>query len=405
MNIQNNLPTCQSENPSLKKQPLYFENLDGLRFFAFLAVFISHASLFLGYNNNFPVFVLIKNYILINGDIGVSFFFVLSGFLITYLLLREKDVHGHISLKNFYIRRILRIWPVYFTTLIIGFFIVPVVVPLIAGLFVNNGPFVFLINPSFTVLPQYLLFLANFNLAFSGGSSVPTDVLWSISVEEQFYLVWPFVIAFLPRKHLLKFLGSIVLISCVYRYFYAFSPNVIAYSTFSVMSDLAIGSVLAYLVYTKNTIIDLLRSTPRKVIVGIYAFLFLLVFGRHYISYALTGHNILFSLFVSILPIFLTATYAFIILEQNEMPRSLFKIGKSKTLSFLGKISYGLYSYHMFAFIIVLLLALGLGFNLSYSSALQWIILATLSLITVFILAIISYYGMEKVFLKNKPKD
>ncbi len=115
------------------KKTVYFKNLDGLRFFAFLAVFISHATLFLGYSNLSPAFYSIKKYILVNGDVGVSFFFVLSGFLITYLLLKEKDGYGKISLKNFYIRRILRIWPVYFTTILVGFFILPIVVKLFMG--------------------------------------------------------------------------------------------------------------------------------------------------------------------------------------------------------------------------------------------------------------------------------
>ncbi len=392
----NPLNTISAKN----KKSVYFENLDGLRFFAFLAVFISHATLFLGYSNLSPTFYWIKKNILVNGDVGVSFFFVLSGFLITYLLLKEKDDCDKISLKNFYIRRILRIWPVYFTTIIVGFFILP----MIAKLFVGNGPFVFLLNPSFTLLPQYMLFLANFNLAFTGGSSVPTDVLWSISVEEQFYLVWPWLIAFLPRKHLLKALGAIILGSCIYRYFYALSPNVIAYSTFSVMSDLAIGSVLAYLVYTKNNIIDKLRNTPRLIIFSAYTFLFLIIFGRHYATDALIGNNIFYALFISIFPLILALIYSFVILDQNEMSRSIFKIGKSKTLSFFGKISYGLYSYHIFAFAIILLIALSLGFNLRYASLLQWIIIAFTSLITVFFLSIISYYGMEKPFLNKKPK-
>jgi peptidoglycan/LPS O-acetylase OafA/YrhL len=391
-------------------KPVYFENLDGLRFFAFLAVFISHASLFLGYNNESNLWLGIKKYILINGDVGVSFFFVLSGFLITYLLFREKDNHGKISLKNFYLRRILRIWPVYFITLIVGFFILPIV----AKLLLENGSFIFSLTPTFSILPYYLFFLANFNLAFYGGGSVPVDVLWSISVEEQFYLIWPWVIAFLPRKHLLKFLGSIVLVSCIYRYTYALSPNVIAYSTFSVMSDLAIGSMLAFFVYTKNYTAGKIRgailSIPKKGIAIIYAVMFLLIFGRHLITDLLIqnnsiGHSIFYNLFVAILPLILALLFAFVIFEQNESSKSLFKIGRSKTTTLLGKISYGLYSYHMFAFVIVLLTISSLGFSLEYTSFFQWLIISLLSLISVLILAFISYYGIEKWFLKMKPKD
>jgi peptidoglycan/LPS O-acetylase OafA/YrhL len=391
-------------------KPVYFENLDGLRFFAFLAVFISHASLFIGYNNESAFWLVIKRYILVNGDIGVSFFFVLSGFLITYLLFKEKDNHGKISLKNFYARRILRIWPVYFITLIVGFFLLPIIV----GLFTTNGSSILFTAPSLSILPYYLFFLANFNLAFFGGGSVATDVLWSISVEEQFYLIWPWVIAFLPRKHLLKFLGGIILISSIYRYWHAISPNIIAYSTFSVMSDLAIGSVLALFIYTKNHTIEKvknnLRSVSGKVILCVYTAMFLLIFGRHLILDAFSqsnfaGHVTFYNIFTAIIPLLLALSYAFIIFEQNESIKSPFKIGNLKTASFLGRISYGLYSYHIFAFVIVLLTASALGFTTTYTSTLQWLIFVALSLLSVFVIAVISYYGIEKWFLKAKPKD
>ncbi|MEI6042445.1 MAG: acyltransferase [bacterium] len=383
-------------------KPLYFENLDGLRFIAFFAVFISHASLFLGYDNNSYFYQLFKKYILVNGDVGVSFFFVLSGFLITYLLIREKDNNGKVSLKSFYLKRILRIWPVYFTTLIVGFFILPVIARLIIG----SESFVFLMNPLFSVLPNYIFFLANFNGALS--TNVPTAVLWSVSVEEQFYLVWPFVIAFLPRKHLLKFLSTIILISCLYRYFYAFFPDMISYSTFSVMSDLAVGSVLAYLLYTKNNLMDGLFSkikvAPKKIIALLYTFLILIIAGRHYATDALISHSIFYSLFVSIFPLILASTYALIIFEQNESSGSIFKIGRSKILTSLGKISYGLYSYHMIAFVIVLLSMYCFGIDIWHMSIINWFISMGLSLTTVYVLATLSYYGMEKYFLSKKPK-
>lgn len=388
-------------NSTNKSEVVYFDNLDGLRFFAFLIVFISHAVLFLGYQNTSNVFSFLKNYILTNGDIGVSFFFVLSGFLITHLLLKEKDRNGNISLKKFYTRRILRIWPVYFITLIVGFFILPPVV----HFFIGGEVLPFLTDPPLSALPQYLFFLANFHLAFHGGASVPTDVLWSISVEEQFYLIWPWVISFIPRKHLPKILGVIVLVSCLYRYFYAFSPDVLAYSTFSVMSYLAIGSLLAWFVSTKNHIVDYLRQTPKFFIFLVYLFLAILVFGRHYVADILYSQKILFISFVTFLPLILASVFAFIIFEQNEFFKSIFKTGKSKILTFLGRISYGFYSYHMFAFTIVLLIAFRLGMTLNYSSTLEWFIFIGLSFVTVFVIASISYYMMEKQFLKRKPKN
>jgi peptidoglycan/LPS O-acetylase OafA/YrhL len=380
---------------------IYFENLDGLRFFAFLVVFVSHAALFLGYNATSTTFSLIKKYVLVNGDAGVSFFFVLSGFLITYLLFIEQDKTGDISLKKFYLRRILRIWPVYFTTLIVGFFILPTFTYLLIG----DETLPFLMNPPLWVLPKYLFFLANFDLAFHAGASVPTDILWSISVEEQFYLIWPWVMVLLPRKHLIKFISFTIVVSCIYRYLYAFSPYVLAYSTFSVMSDLAVGSLLAWFVYTKSHIVNLLRHTPRSIIVFIYTLVPIAIFGRHYIVDLFLNQPQFMSSFATFFPLILAFLYAFIIFEQNELFKSFFKVGKLKMLSFLGKISYGFYSYHMFAFAIVLSIALKFGVIIRYSSMIQWFTFVILSFVTTLGLAVLSYNVMEKKLLKLKPKD
>ena len=105
---------------------LYFENLDGLRFFCFLSVFLFHsfetenASI-----QNSPAFYTLKETLFGNGFLGVNFFFVLSGFLITYLLIKEKKANNKIQFINFWIRRILRIWPLYFACLFYGFVIFP----------------------------------------------------------------------------------------------------------------------------------------------------------------------------------------------------------------------------------------------------------------------------------------
>ena len=90
----------------------YFDTFDALRFFAFLKVFLLHIPLV-----NFPVFNFLKQ----GGGMGVSFFFVLSGFLITYMLLTEKITTGTIQLRRFYWRRILRIWPLYYAMVAFAF--------------------------------------------------------------------------------------------------------------------------------------------------------------------------------------------------------------------------------------------------------------------------------------------
>ena len=111
---------------SLPHKHVFFDNLDGLRFLSFFYVFIAHS-----FPTDDPAiynslwYRIIKGKMFLDGEPGVSFFFVLSGFLITYLLLKEKEFTQKINLKAFYIRRILRIWPLYYFSVFFGFAIFP----------------------------------------------------------------------------------------------------------------------------------------------------------------------------------------------------------------------------------------------------------------------------------------
>src|SRR4051794_34357276 len=101
-----------------------FENLDGLRFVLAMVVLSGHSMLFESLNKSIP-FDWLQRLLLVlgSGYLAVSFFFVLSGFLITYLMIEEKELTGSFNILKFYLRRILRIWPLYFTVLLIGFVI------------------------------------------------------------------------------------------------------------------------------------------------------------------------------------------------------------------------------------------------------------------------------------------
>jgi peptidoglycan/LPS O-acetylase OafA/YrhL len=157
-----------------------FPVLDGLRAIAILLVVTAHPA----YKHVWPVF---------HGTSGVSLFFVLSGFLITTLCLREQDTRAGFSLTNFYIRRVFRIYPLYF--LVLAFYVI-----LIVGLgqqadrhhaFVTNVPYML------AFFPEHAFF---FNHT---GTSVPFDGAWSLGVEEKFYLVWP-VLGILLLKNRLR---------------------------------------------------------------------------------------------------------------------------------------------------------------------------------------------------------
>src|SRR5690242_14797776 len=128
--VLNPLPKALSQreavNTRTKKKKLYLENLDGLRFLCFLCVFFYHSfGAQFDYIKQFPAYGFIRWGIFRNGNLGVNFFFVLSGFLITYLLLKEKKLNGQIDLKKFWIRRILRIWPLFYFCVLFGFYCFP----------------------------------------------------------------------------------------------------------------------------------------------------------------------------------------------------------------------------------------------------------------------------------------
>ena len=103
---------------------IYFSRLDILRFIAFLLVFWQHA-----FSNAFATIDFIDAYLIkaltMTGGYGVQIFFVLSGFLITFLLIKELDLNGKISLGSFYLRRALRIWPLYYIVMLVGIFVLP----------------------------------------------------------------------------------------------------------------------------------------------------------------------------------------------------------------------------------------------------------------------------------------
>ncbi len=166
---------------------MFFPALTTLRFFAAFAVLIHHIELYkkrCGIGNVFDAFVIQQL-----GQQSINLFFVLSSFLLTTLLLREAQRTQTIDVRRFYVRRILRIWPVYGVIVFIAFLIVPLCAPRILTQhelkhFETTTPFLT------DALLLYLLMLPNFcSVLFT--RFIAASHLWSVAVEEQFYLFWP----------------------------------------------------------------------------------------------------------------------------------------------------------------------------------------------------------------------
>lgn len=176
-----------------KRAAFYRPELDGLRFCSFLAVFVSHAYLISPamFAEAGPIGTEIGRWALAAGHCGyaaVAVFFVLSSYLITELLLREHERTGKIDVPAFYARRALRIWPLYYFFLILVLFLEPRLG--MPGIAASDAPW-------------YLAFLGNWQIVSSG--QIPrsaAQILWTVSIEEQFYLVWPLLIAFVSPKRL-----------------------------------------------------------------------------------------------------------------------------------------------------------------------------------------------------------
>lgn len=226
--------------PEAKKSAFYRPELDCLRFFAFLAVFVHHTmprSSEFYVAHHLPAALSNVGYA---GAFGVNLFFCLSAYLITELLLREKEQVGHLNVKSFYIRRILRIWPLYFVFVLFAF-----------GLtFVDRTQ-----HFSVRQLIMFLMLAGNWAAAVSVISSVVAP-LWSVSIEEQFYLLWPLAVRKATRKHMVIISLAMISLAFAWRAFVhiqAYSHDFAWNATFSHLDSIGYGILLSLVGFRKET--------------------------------------------------------------------------------------------------------------------------------------------------------
>lgn len=261
------------------------------------------------------------------GHHGVGLFFVLSGFLITFLLMNEISKKGSVNVKHFFMRRILRIWPLYFLIVSFGFFIFP------------HLPFG---KETVHSIFYYSTFLSNFDEIFVGHLDNLNflTVTWSVSIEEQFYLSWMFLMALLPffrkGKYFSWYFIGLILVSIVFRFLHQDEERTLYFSTFAVVSDLAIGGLLAFCVQ-KYAIGNLVQNMKKIYIVLIY------ILG---VSLLLFSNKLFPGFLVSIERLALAGFFAFVILEQVYARNSFYKMDKVPGFFFSGELTYGFYMFH-----------------------------------------------------------
>ncbi|MFS8081855.1 MAG: acyltransferase family protein [Ginsengibacter sp.] len=373
---------------STYKNISFFRGLNSLRFFAAFLVVIHHSET-IRQKNGFKNFEWLGFFR--NGNNAVTFFFVLSGFLITYLLLKENYKKGTISVKNFYLKRILRIWPLYFLLVIIGTLILPEFFKIV------NIPYEMPYSFS-QVWPYFTFFLPGLVTFFFGHHLL--EPLWSIGVEEIFYLVWAPLFKIFKNRNILLILTSIISLKIILMISTYFVKNELfdyIVNTFS-FEAMAIGGLGAYFIFNRKKLLSnsLLYKKPLQVLIYIFLAIYL-IFDENINN---TAWNLIFKSPV-VSKLLIDCLFLYLIIGVSLVEGSIIKL-RSKLFSYLGEISYGIYMYHMLIIFAVILFLKKYLLNLNpILSAVIFYVIVTLLVILV---SAISKVAFENYFLKLKVR-
>jgi peptidoglycan/LPS O-acetylase OafA/YrhL len=292
--------------------------LDAVRGIAIMVVLVHNLN---GFSS--PPLSLITKY----GWMGVDLFFVLSGFLITGILLDSKSSENYF--RSFYARRCLRIWPLYYCVLVLMLVIIPLVRPQDAAeLFQRSSP-----------LWSYPFFLQNFLVAAPASAVGPLGVSWSLAVEELFYLVWPFFVRFLPIGRLQLLAWTVLLLSPPLRLFFLTQHWIIYSNPFCRLDGMMAGALLAMLVrqsgfapgrLVRLAWIVLLFAVPLAIMTAAYGVLWLafsmaVLASASFVFLALFSVNTWFRAFLTNRFLMFTGTISYGLYLLHKIPDDLFK--------------------------------------------------------------------------------
>lgn len=330
----------------------HIPSLDGLRTFSILCVLYAHVQLKNFHKLDVP-----------GGQIGVTIFFVISGYLITYLLLEEDKTYGSVSLTNFYIRRTLRIFPAYYFLLFVYGFL-----QIIGVLnFTSASWFTSLSYTKYFPIPN--------------SSDWETGHFWSLSAEELFYLIWPFAFKYL-KNYRTQFAFLVILSAVGFRLF----SNINAMNLLTRADAMMVGVLIALyhpkilsLLNHLHRVNPVLLITPFVVLVGCVVFKRILHLPDSGLILAFAGsYGILTNICIG-----------FIILISITFRDNLwYQLLNWKYISRFGIFSYSIYLWQQLFF------SVSLGFWSSFP----------LNLFLIAVAAIASYYFIEQPFLRLKSR-
>jgi peptidoglycan/LPS O-acetylase OafA/YrhL len=344
----------------------YYKQIDGLRFFAVLGIMMFH----------WLHIAILNSYSLIVSNIAIDLFFVISGFLITgiLLMLRRQVEEEHITtsqaLKNFYVRRSLRIFPIYYLFIMIC-----------AVINLGNVRHIY---------PWLLTYTTNFLMLFQKDLG-PYSHLWSLAIEEQFYLIFPLFLLWIPRQYIKPILLSCLILAPISRWFTLcyFSQPLSAYLIpFCCTDALCIGALLAHVIYHEKNSNSLLH---KKYLLALGLFIFFICCYRFaFISKKDMAAMIFFRTSISICCAWIVAGAV-----QGNHHKLASKILENRAIVALGKLCYGLYLFHQIAPYITAFLFRLLPLN-NTSLRIIEIEKITLNFLITVLLACLSWYLIEK---------
>ncbi len=366
----------------------YFKGLNTLRFFAALCVVIHHAE---GMKEKYGFGTWGEWSFLHNGHNAVIFFFVLSGFLITYLLLKEKKSTGTVGVRKFYLKRVLRIWPLYYLLVLIG----TVILPAAVGFLHLDYDVPYTLGQTW----YYFVFFMPGLVTFFYGHHM-LEPLWSIGVEELFYLVWAPLFKFV-RKNILALLLSVIAVKVVLGVIPLFIETSALYRNLMgiyCLEAMAVGGLGAYWVFHSKRDISGLFIFRKWVQATVYAVLLTFLLFDSNIRNVVWGTAFGTPMVSALLVDFL---YLYLIVGVSLVSGSIVRL-ENRVLSYLGEISYGIYMYHA---LIISVLILGLGMlPLPESPVLFNVLFYVVLIPCVLGVSHLSKRYFENYFLKFKPK-
>lgn len=341
----------------------YIPQIDGLRCLAMFLVIASHW-----------LHIEFISYDLQTGKIGVELFFVISGFLITRILLGYKEnaaFHLGLSVKEFYLRRVLRIFPMYY--LVIGLLII-----------FNTGN----IRETWE---WHVGFASNFLIYFQNEWLGPLTPLWSLAAEEQFYLIWPLLVLLVPKKYFITTMIIMAVVGVGCRTILYLGPHAFlgSYVLMPCALDLfAAGGILAYMsMFQEEKLKIVLKSKLAWILVPLLAFAPL---SLQIPQMGFTGYYfiVVFRLISALIGFFLVGNATYGIGGVGG------KILSHKWVVYLGKISFSMYLFHNFI----------PGFYLGTPWPESEIARAPMYLVSLIIISSASWFLIERPFqiLKNK---